>query len=204
TFETGVRHSTETTSLQAAVFYTDVNDLITGVDFDYNGDGVADGSVTTNAAEAYSYGVDFEGACRFHPQWTLSGFTAWQDGREESPAILGGPLDDRPMTRSYPLTGSVALRWTDPSEKYWVEGRVLAAVKEDRITAADQASDDQRIPTGGTPAYLVASLRAGWTVNEHLDLIAGVENITDEDYRNHGSGQNEPGVGGVLSARVSW
>lgn len=204
TFETGVRHTTETTSLQAAVFYTDVNDLITGVDFDSNGDGVVDGSITTNAAEAYSYGVELEGAWRFHPQWTLSGFTAWQDGREESPAILGGPLDDRPMTRSYPLTGSVALRWTDSSEKYWVEGRVLASVKEDRITAADQASDDQRIPTGGTPAYVVASLRAGWTVNEHLDLIAGVENITDEDYRNHGSGQNEPGVGGILSARVSW
>ncbi|MCP5542546.1 MAG: TonB-dependent receptor [Akkermansiaceae bacterium] len=204
TFETGVRHTTETTSLQAAVFYTDVNDLITGVDFDNNGDGVVDGSVTTNAAEAYSYGVELEGAWRFHPQWTVSGFAAWQDGREKSPVVLGGPLDERPMTRSYPLTGSVALRWSDPGEKYWVEGRVLAAAREDRITAADQASDDQRIPTGGTPAYVVASLRAGWTVNEHLDLIAGIENITDEDYRNHGSGQNEPGIGGILSARISW
>lgn len=204
TFETGVRHLTDTTSVQAAVFYTDVNDLITGVDFDSDGDGVADGSITTNAAEAYSYGFELEGAWRFHPQWTLSGFTAWQEGREKSPVLLGGPLVDQPMTRSYPLSGSVALRWTAPSEACWIEGRVLAAVREDRITAASQASDDQRIPTGGTPGYIVASLRAGWTVNEHLDLIAGVENLTDEDYRNHGSGQNEPGLGAMIGARIAW
>lgn len=204
TFETGVRHTTESTSLQGAVFYTDVDDLITGVDFDSDGDGVTDGSITTNAAEAYSYGFELEGVWRFHPQWTLSGFAAWQEGREKSPAVLGGPLVERPITRSVPLSGSIALRWTDPSEAFWVEGRVLAAAKEDRITAADQASDDQRIPTGGTPAYVVASLRGGWTINEHIDLIAGIENLTDEDYRNHGSGQNEPGIGGVLGARISW
>jgi hemoglobin/transferrin/lactoferrin receptor protein len=103
-----------------------------------------------------------------------------------------------------PLTGSLALRWTAPSSKYWIEGRILAATEEDRITAADQAADDQRIPTGGTPGYIVASLRAGWQVNQHLDLNCGVENISDEDYRNHGSGQNEAGLTGVFGARVTW
>jgi hemoglobin/transferrin/lactoferrin receptor protein len=85
-----------------------------------------------------------------------------------------------------------------------VEGRVLAAALEDRITAADQAADKQRIPTDGTPGYVVASLRAGWKVNEHLDLTMALENLTDQDYRNHGSGQNEPGFGGILAAKVTW
>ena len=80
----------------------------------------------------------------------------------------------------------------------------MAADTEDRITAADQAADNQRIPTGGTPGYVVASLRAGWQVNEHLDFTAGLENLTNEDYRSHGSGQNEPGLGGILGARVRW
>ncbi len=198
TFETGARHTTGTTSLQAAVFYTDVNDLITDVATP------SGASISTNAAEAYIYGVEIEGAWRFHPQWMLSGFAAWQDGREKSPAILGGPLDDKPMTRQLPLTGSLALRWDDPSARFWLEARVLAADEEDRITAADQAADDQRIPTGGTPGYIVTSLRAGWQVNAHLDLTCGVENLTDEDYRNHGSGQNEPGLSGILAARVKW
>jgi hemoglobin/transferrin/lactoferrin receptor protein len=200
TYELGVRHATETTSLACSVFYTDVNDLITGVP-------IVSGSkttVTTNAADAYIYGVELEGAWRFHPQWTLSGFAAWQDGRNESPAFLGGPLEDKPMSRQLPLTGSVALRWTDVSTKFWIETRLLAAATEDRITAQDQAADNQRIPTDGTPGYLVASLRAGWQVNEHLDLTCGIENLTDQDYRIHGSGQNEPGLSGIFAARVSW
>ncbi len=200
TYELGARHDSENTSFSCAVFYTDVNDLITGVP-------ITSGSrttINTNAADAYVYGIELEGAWRFHPQWTLSGFAAWQDGRIESPAYLGGPINDKPQPRQLPLTGSVALRWTDPSEKFWVEGRILAANEENRITEEDQAADNQRIPTNGTPGYIVASLRAGWQVNERLNLTCGIENITDEDYRSHGSGQNEPGFGGILAARVVW
>jgi hemoglobin/transferrin/lactoferrin receptor protein len=148
--------------------------------------------------------VELEGAWEFHPQWTVSGFAAWQDGRTESPEFLGGPVEDKPMSRLLPLTGSVALRWTAPSTKFWLEGRLLAAATEDRITAADQAADSQRIPTDGTPGYLVASLRAGWQATEHLDLTCGIENLTDQDYRNHGSGQNEAGLTGVFGARFTW
>ena len=34
--------------------------------------------------------------------------------------------------------------------------------------------------------------------------LAGIENLTDKDYRIHGSGQNEPGLGFVLGAKVLW
>jgi hemoglobin/transferrin/lactoferrin receptor protein len=51
---------------------------------------------------------------------------------------------------------------------------------------------------------MVASLHSGWKINDHLDLTLGLENLTDEDYRNHGSGQNEPGLNGILGVRVTW
>lgn len=200
TYELGTRHSSETISLACSVFYTDVNDLITGVP-------VVSGSktsITTNAAEGYIYGVELEGAWRFSPQWTLSGFAAWQDGRTKSEEYLGGPLEEKPMSRLLPLTGSVALRWTQASGKFWIEGRLLAAATEDRTTVQDQAADDQRIPTGGTPGYIVASLHGGWTVNDHLEFTCGIENLMDEDYRIHGSGQNEPGLSGIVAAKVTW
>ncbi len=200
TYELGVRETGETTALQASVFYTDGRDLITAV----KRSAIDSTTITTNASDAYSYGVELEGAWRFHPHWTLSGFAAWQEGRLQSPNFVGGPVSERPMTRQLPLNGSVALRWTHPSEKFWIEGRILAADTEDRITAADQLADNQRIPTGGTPGYVVAALHSGWTVNDHLDLTCGVENLTDEDYRNHGSGQNEPGLNGILGVRVTW
>ena len=200
TYEIGARRSSEEFSFEAAVFYTDISDMITGVRDAPPGTS----NITTNGGDGYVYGIELEGVWRFHPQWTLSGFAAWQEGRLETPDFIGGPTTERPITRQLPITGSLALRWTAESGKYWVEGRVLGADREDRITAADQAQDNQRIPTGGTPGYLVSSLRAGWQVNESLDLNCGIENITDQDYRNHGSGQNEAGLNVILGARVSW
>ncbi len=197
TYEIGTRHSTECASIGLSLFYTDMDEQIVRVQ---------DGSVAiaTNAGGGYSYGFELEGAWRFHPQWTLSGFAAWQDTRIDSPEIVGGPSIDKPSSRQLPLSGSLALRWTSLSEKFWVEGRVLAAATEDRITAADQAADNQRIPTGGTPGYIVTSLRAGWQATENLGLTLGIENLTDESYRSHGSGQNEPGLNAIAGVRLTW
>lgn len=200
TYEIGTRHSTERTSFNAAIFYTDVQDLIVGVPVAL-GSGT---SVATNDGDGYIYGVEFEGAWRIDEQWTLSGFAAWQDGRTTTSTFVGGPQIDRPNTRSLPLSGSVALRWTSPGKKVWVEGRVLAAATEDRITAADQRADNQRIPTGGTPGYVVTSIYSGWQAAQNLELTCGLENLTDEGYRAHGSGQNEPGFNAILGAKVTW
>ncbi len=200
TYEIGTRHQTETTSLNFAYFYTDVEDLIISTFTD----STLDDSIATNAGDGYIYGLELEGAWRFHPQWTLSGFGAWQESNTEAPAFLGGPIVEKSNSRTLPLTGSVALRWDHPERKFWAEARILGAAEEDRFTAADQAADDQRIPTDGTPGYITASLRAGWNVNQHLSLNCGIENLTDEDYRIHGSGQNEAGINGILGVKVIW
>lgn len=200
TYELGTRHHTENTSLSLAVFYTDVQDLIVSAYTDQS----LKTSIATNAGDGYMEGVELEGAWRFQPQWTLSGFTAWQDGRTQSPSYLGGPMTDKPNSRLLPLSGSLALRWDDPSKKIWIEGRILGAIAEDRIDSVDQRADSQRVPTGGTPGYLITSLRAGWRVTPRLDLTCGIENLTDEDYRNHGSGQNESGINGIFGAKVTW
>jgi hemoglobin/transferrin/lactoferrin receptor protein len=200
TYELGTKHQTETTSLGFSAYYTDVKDVISNVFTDKT----LATSIATNAGDGYIYGFELEGAWRFHPQWTLSGFAAWQEGETESPTIVGGEVEKKPNARTLPLSGSVALRWADASGKYWVEGRVLAAAREDRVSDADQLVDNQRTPTDGTPSYVVTSLRAGWHATENLDLTCGIENLTDEDYRNHGSGQNEAGINGIFGVKVSW
>jgi len=201
TYEIGSRRVTDNSSLNFAVFYTDVRDQIVPVFTDAS----LATAVATNAADGYMYGVELEGALRFHPQWTASGFAAWQDGRTESPAFLGSRASNcKSPSRLLPLTGSVALRWTAPSEKFWVEGRVLAAAREDRTDPIDQAADKQRIPSGGTPGYFVTSVMAGWQASSKLHFTCGIENLTDQDYRIHGSGQNEPGINGLFRAKISW
>jgi hemoglobin/transferrin/lactoferrin receptor protein len=198
TYELGARRVTADAYLNIAAYYTDIRDIITPVP-----DG-AGNTITTNGQDGYVYGIELEGAWRFHPQWTVSGFVAWQDGKTKVPTIIGGPpvLEDE-LSRVMPLTGSLALRWTHPNDRLWIEGRILTAGTADELSAAN-ITDVQRIPTGGTPRYTVAMLHAGWQANENLELTAGLENITDEDYRTHGSGQNNEGFNAILGAKVSW
>ncbi len=199
TYEIGTRHETDTTFANATIYYTDADHLIISTPL-----AVGKTDAINVMGEGYVYGVEIEGSWRFHPQWTVSGFAAWQEGESKSPTVLNGPVEQKPNKQQLPLSGSIALRWQDASDKVWVEARILAAAQEDRVDLIDQAGDNQRIPTGGTPSYVSASLRAGWRVTETLDLTCAVENVTDEDYRIHGSGQNESGLGATCSIKLNW
>jgi len=199
TFELGTRVQNEEWELGAAVFYTLVDDLISSAP-------ITDGSntvVSTNADDAEITGVELDAAWHFAPQWTLSGFAAWQEGTTEKPLYLGGPEQEEWVSKLAPLRGSVALRYDSPDERWWVEGRVIAAEKADRLSEGDK-EDKTRIPPGGTPGYLVASLRGGFQATEDVSLTLGLENLNDEDYRIHGSGVNESGFGAVIGAKVEF
>lgn len=198
-YELGTRYHHGDFGFGAAAFYTDATDLITSVATTPTGGA----TVPTNAADAYVYGFELDGEWRFAPDWMLSGFVAWQDGRTDTPAFIGGPTIHDVASRMAPLTGSLALRWTRPDGKVWVEGRVLAAAEQDNLSTGDRG-DTQRIPVGGTPGYIAWMVHAGWQATDWLEFTGGIENITDEDYRNHGSGVNEPGLNGILAAKVSW
>ena len=41
-------------------------------------------------------------------------------------------------------------------------------------------------------------------MHKNVELIGGVENITDEDYRIHGSGQNMPGRNFYFAVDVTF
>ena len=199
TFELGSRFTSGGVSFGAAGFYTLVDDLIISVPAAPGGDTVE----ATNAQEAEIVGIELEAAVRFLDNLTLSGHLTWQEGDTASPSFLGGPSEEAPVSRLSPLVASLALRYDSPDQRWWVEGRITAADKQDELSARDQR-DTQRIPPGGTPSYLVASIRAGMQVSENLELTAALENITDEDYRIHGSGVNQPGINAIIGAKVSW
>jgi hemoglobin/transferrin/lactoferrin receptor protein len=194
TAEIGIRHGNETVSASLAAFHTWSRDQIIG-----EPGPLPNTTVATNGGSGYVYGFEAEGVWNINPCWKLSAMAGWNEGKTDSPAT-----GKRWISRQLPVTGSLALRWTHSEIPLWLEGRIFGAATEDRVDPADQASDPQRIPTNGTPGYLVTSLRAGWQLNDRVELTCGLENITDENYRNHGSGQNEPGFGAIIGARVLW
>ena len=56
----------------------------------------------------------------------------------------------------------------------------------------------------GAPSYLVYSLHGGWQTTERLNMILAFHNLSDEDYRIHGSGQNEPGLATSITVNYKW
>jgi hemoglobin/transferrin/lactoferrin receptor protein len=198
-YEIGSRFQSERASFSVAAYYTAIDNVIIGVP-------AAAGSttlITSNGRDGEVYGIEAEASYHLNDQWTLSGHASWQEGYTESNAFVGGPQNRGYLSRIAPLMGSVALRWTHPNEKLWIEGRLTAAATADKLAANDKG-DTQRIPIGGTPSYVTASILAGWQAREDLSLTLALENMTNEDYRIHGSGQNEPGFNAILGVRLDF
>jgi hemoglobin/transferrin/lactoferrin receptor protein len=203
TYEIGTRYADEDLVTHAAVFYTDIDDVITsrpiGTD-PMTGEVI---TTTTNGSDGHLWGAEAAAAWRFRPQWTVSGYVAYVDGEADTyPTSSLVPVRE-PVSRLMPLTASVALRWDEPLGKVWVEGRVTAADRADRLTSGDR-DDTSRIPPGGTPGYYVVQIDSGYQANSNLELFLTLENVTDTAYRIHGSGLNQPGFNAIVGARLTW
>ncbi|MFT6793906.1 MAG: hemoglobin/transferrin/lactoferrin receptor protein [Rubritalea sp.] len=199
-FETGVKHESNTLRLTSSVFYTAINNPITSVVDNTGTDRLLR---ITNGEDGYIYGVELEGEYHINDQWKLSANITYQDGKQDTLDEIGGVVTSDTIRRLSPLAGSASLRWTHPNDKVWVETTVLAATTQNNLGAGD-LRDGQRVPTNGTPGYLIGTMRAGWQAQENMLFTLGLENLTDEDYRVHGSGVNETGFNTVLGVKFSW
>ena len=150
-----------------------------------------------NSADGFVRGIEFGGSWLVAQRWSLFGALAWLDGETDNPTT-GNP---EPLSRLMPLTGLLGIRWVSEDDTWWVEGTLTMVKGQDKLSARD-AGDTQRIPPGGTPGFSVISIRGGKELFEDCDLFLGLENISDKDYRTHGSGQNEPGLNAIMG--IDW
>ncbi|MHB8825786.1 MAG: TonB-dependent receptor, partial [Thiobacillus sp.] len=103
----------------------------------------------------------------------------------------------QPLRRIPPLNGSLHLRYA-PDDHSWYEVYSLFADRQHRLSSGDLS--DPRIPIGGTPGYGTLNLKAGFKPAQRQDLLVSLENLTDVQYKSHGSGVYAPG----LNLAVTW
>ena len=201
TVEGGVRANFDRFSAEAAYFYTDIDRMIIRAPTGQVIDGL-DEVTKRNSGEGYVQGVEVMASIKLHPQWTLTAQGTWMEGEVSVyPTASATVLVQEPMSRIMPPTARAGLRWDQAKGRFWAEVYGTVADEQDRLAATD-VRDWERIPPGGTPGYGVISLRAGWRPRPNLTVTLALENITDEDYRIHGSGLNEPGRG--LIGTLDW
>jgi hemoglobin/transferrin/lactoferrin receptor protein len=195
-FEAGLRRHARDWTMELAAYHTLARDLITRRPTGGERDGLVEVS-KANGSEGWVSGVESRLSWRPDEHWELWTALTWMEGEadefpDSTPASQRGPL-----SRAMPFTGHAGIRH-ELRSNLWVETALSHAEKADRLSSGDRA-DTQRIPPGGTPGYTVLHLRGGWEPVKNTTLSLALENVTDENYRIHGSGLNEPGRNLILA-----
>ncbi len=117
--------------------------------------------------------------------------------------IVGGA--EEPLPNIVPLESRLGVRLHDPSEtrRWGIELSARVVDNQDRV-----ASSLLETPT---PGFTVWDVRSYWRPTDHLLLIAGVENFTDKNYREHldyrsrsGLAVYQPGVNFYFSSELTY
>jgi hemoglobin/transferrin/lactoferrin receptor protein len=199
-YEIGVRANWHRGFGQLAYYYTAIDGMIVRTPTGNTVNGAAE-VTKRNAGDGYIHGIELNAEQSLHPWWTVRAAFSWMDGEVDGYPTSAPVQVREPVSRLMPTTLQLGLRTGPPAGRWWAEFLWTLVDEQDRLSAADQR-DTQRIPPGGTPGYSVYTFRTGWQPTRDLVLTAAVENLSNEDYRVHGSGLNEPGLSFVFSATL--
>ncbi len=172
--EIGFRYITNNTRLTLAVFDTEYDDFIetkarVGTEPDT-------GTIlfqSRNIDRARIYGIDLRleqnlaGWNQALEGWSLSGAAYWSRGENRE--------TDEPLNSVSPPQMVLGVSWGSGDGS-------LDANLTGTFTAAQDRIDETAGARFHTPSWATADMTAGWRINEHFDLRAGVYNLTDKRY----------------------
>ena len=200
-WEAGFKFQGERFAAEAAYFNTDGTDVIIRTPTGRTIGGLRE-VTKTNAAESNVNGVEWRLSYQVMEPLSLYTDGMWIDGWQESfPSPTSTNTVREPIDLLMPAMWRFGARWVAATPRLQVDLMVERVSEQDKLSSRDIA-DTQRIPPGGTPGYTTLNLRSDWRVRDGLVLSLALDNLTDEEYRVHGSGVNEPGRN--LIASLSW
>lgn len=187
--ELGYKIVTKKEVINVSIFYIHLSDIITRTLV--NGEMISGYHVYTkeNSQESFLKGFEFSMNKHLIKKWTLSGNVSYCFGQNLS--------KDEPLRRIPPFNGRVAAIYS--LNKIQIQCEYLFAGKQNRLAQGDK--DDNRIPIGGTPSWHIINFSGSYKY-KYVTLFSGIHNITNKDYRTHGSGIN--GVGRSLYLTVQF
>jgi outer membrane receptor protein involved in Fe transport len=94
-----------------------------------------------------------------------------------------------PADRVPPLNGRIGLVYNKGTLR--LEPRIDFASGQDRLSPRDE--EDPRINPDGTESWLTLNILLSWQAGPDIELGLRLENLADQNYREHGSGIDAPG-----------
>lgn len=135
-----------------------------------------------NIGRARTTGVEIDGQMHLSRRWHMGGHVNW---------IRGDDVTARePLRRIPPLHGELTATFS-VGAGYWLEGYSRFASAQRRLSSGDIA--DVRIGPDGTAGVTTVNVRGGASVPRLGRATIALENLTDAQYKWHGSGVERPG-----------
>ena len=190
-------------SLETGVFYTWYRNAINVQNATFNGQSeiiyngvLSKVTTTTNSNKAFIYGYHAQMNAKFRDVFSFNSSFSYTYGRIKAATNL--PLDHIP-----PLFGKAGLQMqlkkfkSELSANYngWKRLKNYSSSGEDNL---------QYATADGMPSWLIFNLRTAYQLNSKFQIQAGLENITDKNYRMFASGISSAGRNLVLSIRGSF
>jgi outer membrane receptor for ferrienterochelin and colicin len=186
--ELGIRFQMDKSQFSASYFHTSLQNLITRIKTDQVITGYSV-YVKENVESAYVNGLEAEFRYTVSSRLSASGMITYLFGQN--------------VTRNEPM------RRIPPFNTYWnlqyslklinIGLNIEQANTQTRLAQGDK--DDNRIPIGGTPGYTLLHFYAGGSY-KNLNYRVLANNLTNADYRKHGSGIN--GMGRSLTLTLLY
>ena len=197
---------TETVQLNAAVFYTLIDNAITTSPFTLNGaDSVDyDGELSAvfasqNNSTGTIFGTSLSAGVNFTDALRLLGTFNYTRGRVQPP----NDAEEVPLDHVAPIFGKVSLAYTKPKWQaaFWVLYNGAKQLEDYSPSGEDNL---QYATPEGMPAWMTLNLRAGYHITDNFMVQAGVENILDTSYRVFASGISAPGRNFFATLRANF
>ncbi len=191
--DTGFKFRSSSVSGELIGFYSQYSDRILPVNTGQLVAGLPERRLE-NVSSQIVGGVEFGSQYRLDPNLTLFGTATWTQG---DTTLVGGSVV--PADRIPPFNGVFGVRW-EPSENLYFQPFLRYAGAQYRL--APNNLTDNRINPNGTPGFFVLNFRAGLRLSENLWLRLAGENLTDNNYREHGSSLD--GLGANVFANLDY
>ncbi len=206
--EVGTRHRSGSWDWDLGVYQTWITDMVVRSPTSTSGS-----SVGKDNGDGWVHGAEASVVWRPDYSWSHSFTASIMDGEVDQHRVTDSTTFDTaaivslPMDRLMPLQARIASRY-DTGGILWFEGWAWHMASAGDLSLRDER--DSRIPDAdgdgladGTPSFSVLGLTAGWDWSKDTRFTLSLENISDTDYRVHGSGVNGAGTNlvGTLEVR---
>ena len=181
--------------MELFVFALEYDDRITSVPTGAVTPEGRDVVTSVNAASSSIQGIELSASASLTERLDLHAIVNYTRGEDRIAGVTEA------ADRIPPLSGRLRAEYS-ASESLEVSAWLRFADRQDRLSSRDIS--DVRIDPNGTAGWGSLGAELAWRPGDHWELNAGIDNLLDRRYRQHGSGVDAPGRSFRVSARYIW